>query len=191
MYHQNKQSVLLPRDTLPFFQFGSIYRDLYKPNFSIQVTDFWTIRLRSAVFYHFLCFSSDYKIKNNYDQKFRMYFCKSNVAGISKKSNNLWRKHMWQKKCTLNCKFLRLVILCKKFKKFLTLEFSIKYVQQLIDYYKRFLKALKSRHAVCFTDLDQGSEIISRFSLPKSMKHTVQMGWVATNYTHRHMSTAV
>ncbi len=29
---------------------------------------------------------------------------------------------------------------------------------------------------VCFTDLDQDCEIISRFSLPKSMKHTVSRG---------------
>jgi hypothetical protein len=27
---------------------------------------------------------------------------------------------------------------------------------------------------VSFTDLDQGREILSRFSLPKSMKHSVQ-----------------
>jgi hypothetical protein len=36
------------------------------------------------------------------------------------------------------------------------------------------LKMLKNyTSTVCFTDLDQGIEIISRFSLPKSMKHTV------------------
>ncbi len=29
---------------------------------------------------------------------------------------------------------------------------------------------------VCFTDIDQGSEILSKFSLPKSMKHTVEQG---------------
>jgi hypothetical protein len=28
---------------------------------------------------------------------------------------------------------------------------------------------------VFFTDLDQGSEILSKLSLPKSMKHTVEM----------------
>jgi hypothetical protein len=28
----------------------------------------------------------------------------------------------------------------------------------------------------CFTDLDQGREILSRFSLPKSMKHSVDTG---------------
>jgi hypothetical protein len=31
------------------------------------------------------------------------------------------------------------------------------------------------KHTVCFTDLDQGSEIISKFKLPKSMKHTVSI----------------
>jgi hypothetical protein len=31
-------------------------------------------------------------------------------------------------------------------------------------------------HTVCFTDLDHGSEILSRFSLPKSMKHSVDLG---------------
>jgi hypothetical protein len=29
------------------------------------------------------------------------------------------------------------------------------------------------KSTVCFTDLDHGSDILSRFSLPKSMKHTV------------------
>jgi hypothetical protein len=28
-------------------------------------------------------------------------------------------------------------------------------------------------HTVCFTDLDHGYEIISKFSMPKLMKHTV------------------
>jgi hypothetical protein len=31
---------------------------------------------------------------------------------------------------------------------------------------------------VCFTNLVQGSEIISKFSLPKSMKHTVFITWL-------------
>ncbi len=36
-----------------------------------------------------------------------------------------------------------------------------------------FHKQLRVPTTVCLTDLDQVSEIISRFSLPKSMKHTV------------------
>jgi hypothetical protein len=33
---------------------------------------------------------------------------------------------------------------------------------------------------VCFTDLDQGSEILNRFSLPNSIKHTVGLTPVST-----------
>ncbi len=36
---------------------------------------------------------------------------------------------------------------------------------------------------VCFTDLDQGSEIISKFTLPKSMKHTV-VGVIIIKYSN-------
>jgi hypothetical protein len=36
---------------------------------------------------------------------------------------------------------------------------------------------------VCFTDLDQGSEILSRFSLPKSMKHTVFLALYLSYYS--------
>ncbi len=36
----------------------------------------------------------------------------------------------------------------------------------------RYLAKFKN-HTVSFTDLDQGREILSRFSLPKSMKHSV------------------
>ncbi len=42
--------------------------------------------------------------------------------------------------------------------------------------FKRTSKEIGSLHLfyiVCFTDLDQGSEIISRFNLHKSMKHTI------------------
>jgi hypothetical protein len=34
---------------------------------------------------------------------------------------------------------------------------------------------------VSFTDLDQGREILSRFSLPKSMKHSVE-----NNFSYKH-----
>ncbi len=36
---------------------------------------------------------------------------------------------------------------------------------------------------VCFTDLEQGSEIISKFILPKSMKHTVE-GVIIIKYSN-------
>ncbi len=35
-----------------------------------------------------------------------------------------------------------------------------------------YLPRLRVTCTVCFTELDHGSEILSRFSLPKSMKHT-------------------
>jgi hypothetical protein len=38
---------------------------------------------------------------------------------------------------------------------------------------KIFSELLIEITTVCFTDLDQGREILSKFSLPKSMKHTV------------------
>jgi hypothetical protein len=37
----------------------------------------------------------------------------------------------------------------------------------------KYCKLLNLAHTVSFTDLDQGREILNRFSLPKSMKHTV------------------
>jgi hypothetical protein len=38
-----------------------------------------------------------------------------------------------------------------------------------------FLKKRRKRTTVSFTDLDQGREIFNRFSLPKSMKHSVEI----------------
>ncbi len=37
--------------------------------------------------------------------------------------------------------------------------------------------ALFQLGTLSFTDLDQGREILSRFNLPKSMKHSVEQGW--------------
>ncbi len=41
------------------------------------------------------------------------------------------------------------------------------------DGFRKVRGHVKTVTTVCFTDLDHGSEILSRFSLPKSMKHSV------------------
>ncbi len=64
------------------------------------------------------------------------------------------------------------------------IHFQLKNKKKHIILYKCLKKLLRLytleavchiEHTVSFTDLDQGREILSRFSLPKSMKHSVAL----------------
>jgi hypothetical protein len=44
----------------------------------------------------------------------------------------------------------------------------------LIPNFSNPQQSITQEPTVCFTNLDKGNEIISKFSLPKSMKHTVE-----------------